>query len=71
MRTLRGWALLLLALLALGADAVPSAAEELPAEAKCEFIASLGSPECMLPFPDDYYTTADPTSATGRIAIPR
>jgi hypothetical protein len=32
----------------------------------CEFIANPGSPVCMLPFPDDYYTTADPNSATGR-----
>lgn len=32
----------------------------------CEFIANPGSPVCMLPFPDDYYTTADPSSATGR-----
>jgi hypothetical protein len=32
----------------------------------CEFIANPDSPVCMLPFPDDYYTTADPTSPTGR-----
>jgi hypothetical protein len=32
----------------------------------CEFIANPGNSVCMLPFPDDYYTTADPTSATGR-----
>jgi hypothetical protein len=32
----------------------------------CEFIANPGNPVCMEPFPDDYYTTADPTSATGR-----
>jgi hypothetical protein len=32
----------------------------------CEFIANPGSPVCMLPFPDDYYTVADPSSATGR-----
>jgi hypothetical protein len=41
-------------------------AVELPTETKCEFIASPGSSECMLPFPDDYYTKADPTSPTGR-----
>jgi hypothetical protein len=41
-------------------------AAELPTETKCEFIASPGSSECMLPFPDDYYTKADPTSPTGR-----
>lgn len=43
-----------------------SAAAELPTEPKCEFIASPGSSVCMLPFPDDYYTKADPTSPTGR-----
>ncbi len=32
----------------------------------CEFIANPGNPVCMEPFPDDYYTTADPSSATGR-----
>jgi hypothetical protein len=41
-------------------------ATELPIEPKCEFIASPGSSECMLPFPDDYYTKADATSPTGR-----
>jgi hypothetical protein len=45
---------------------VGSAGAELPIEPKCEFIASPGSSECMLPFPDDYYTKADPTSPTGR-----
>jgi hypothetical protein len=48
------------------AGAATSSAAELPTEPKCEFIASPGSSECMLPFPDDYYTKADPTSATGR-----
>ncbi len=32
----------------------------------CEFIANPGSSVCMEPFPDDYYTVADPSSATGR-----
>jgi hypothetical protein len=32
----------------------------------CDFIAEPGSPLCMLPFPDDYYTVPDPTSPTGR-----
>ena len=32
----------------------------------CEFIANPGNPVCMLPFPDDYYTVSDPSSATGR-----
>jgi hypothetical protein len=31
----------------------------------CEFIADPGSPACMLPFPDNYYTTADPSTPTG------
>ncbi|HEX4467260.1 MAG TPA: hypothetical protein VH025_08725 [Solirubrobacteraceae bacterium] len=34
--------------------------------AGCEFIANPGNEVCMLPFPDDFYTVADPTSATGR-----
>src|SRR5438105_13807472 len=77
MRTFRGFALLPLALFAFGAEAAPSGAEELPTEPKCEFIASPGSSECMLPFPDDYYTKADATSPTGRridfreLAMPR
>ncbi len=54
------------ALAALALGAVPSGAVELPTEKKCEFIASPGSSECMLPFPDDYYTKVDPTSPTGR-----
>jgi hypothetical protein len=34
----------------------------------CEFIANPGNSVCMLPFPDDYYTTAatEPSSPTGR-----
>jgi hypothetical protein len=32
----------------------------------CDFIADPGNELCMLPFPDDYYTVADPASATGR-----
>ncbi|MEA2314363.1 MAG: hypothetical protein QOI03_1055 [Solirubrobacteraceae bacterium] len=66
MRTLRGCAILALALVAFAADALPGAAAELPTEPKCEFIASPGSSKCMLPFPDDYYTKADATSPTGR-----
>src|SRR5437660_5949146 len=65
-RTFRGRALIALALVAFLADALPSAAAELPTEPKCEFIASPGSSKCMLPFPDDYYTKVDPTSPTGR-----
>src|SRR5436309_5649111 len=68
MRTLevRAYVVLALALAAGAINVAPSAAEELPIEPKCEFIASPGSSECMLPFPDDYYTKADPTSPTGR-----
>src|ERR1700760_3209097 len=54
------------AAMALAIGAAPSGATELPTEPKCEFIASPGSSECMLPFPDDYYTKEDPTSPTGR-----
>jgi hypothetical protein len=32
----------------------------------CDFIADPGNEVCMLPFPDDYYTVSDPSSATGR-----
>ncbi len=32
----------------------------------CDFIADPGNELCMLPFPDNYYTTPDSTSATGR-----
>jgi hypothetical protein len=54
------------ALTAIAIGAPPAGAVELPTETKCEFIASPGSSECMLPFPDDYYTKEDPTSPTGR-----
>jgi hypothetical protein len=57
---------LAVALASLAVGAAPSGAVEVPTEAKCEFIASPGSSECMLPFPDDYYTKEDPTSPTGR-----
>jgi hypothetical protein len=32
----------------------------------CDFIAQPHSPLCMLPFPNDYFTRADPSSPTGR-----
>ena len=32
----------------------------------CDFIAEPGNPLCLLPFPDDYYTRPDESSATGR-----
>jgi hypothetical protein len=68
MRASSGRAVLLatLALAGFGADALPSGAAELPTDPKCEFIAGPGSSKCMLPFPDDYYTKADPSSPTGR-----
>ncbi len=50
-------------------SAAKAAEEPLPpieTNSGCEFIANPGSPVCMLPFPDDYYTAADPTSPTGR-----
>jgi hypothetical protein len=59
-------ALVVIAAAALMIAAATSSAAELPTEPKCEFIASPGSSECMLPFPDDYYTKLDPTSPTGR-----
>jgi hypothetical protein len=62
----RGFALLVVTVAAFAIGGVGSASAELPTEPKCEFIASPGSSECMLPFPDDYYTKADPTSPTGR-----
>jgi hypothetical protein len=34
--------------------------------ADCDFIAQPGNSVCMLPFPNDYYTDADPASPTGR-----
>ena len=57
---------LVIAVAALMIAAATSSAAELPTEPKCEFIASPGSTECMLPFPDDYYTKPDATSPTGR-----
>src|SRR5437660_8124393 len=79
MRTLevRAYVVLALVLAACAINVAPSAAEELPTEPKCEFIAGPGSTECMLPFPDDYYTKADATTPTGRridfreLAMPR
>jgi hypothetical protein len=32
---------------------------------RCDFIAQPGNTVCMLPFPDNYYTVADPRSPTG------
>ena len=62
----RAWPAAAAAIALTAGAATPGVAAELPTEAKCEFIASPGSTKCMLPFPDDYYTKADPTSPTGR-----
>jgi hypothetical protein len=32
----------------------------------CDFITKPADNTCMVPFPDDYYTVSDPSSATGR-----
>jgi hypothetical protein len=32
----------------------------------CDFIAEPGNAPCLLPFPNDFYTVADPSSETGR-----
>ncbi len=39
---------------------------DLSRAADCDFIGQQGGSACLLPFPDDYYTRADPGSATGR-----
>ena len=54
---------------ATGSIAAHKVSEPLPpveATEQCDFIADPGNSVCMLPFPDDYYTVADPSSATGR-----
>ncbi|MGH8588595.1 MAG: hypothetical protein ACREXX_04425, partial [Gammaproteobacteria bacterium] len=33
---------------------------------RCDFIGQEDRSLCLLPFPDDYYTVADPSTATGR-----
>src|ERR1700730_7874888 len=68
MSKIKGWvsALVAITVAAVGIGAAGMSAAALSIEPKCEFIASPGSSECMLPFPDDYYTKVDPTSPTGR-----
>jgi hypothetical protein len=39
---------------------------DLSRAADCDFIGQQQGSLCLLPFPDDYYTTADPSTATGR-----
>jgi hypothetical protein len=49
-----------------GRHARDAALPSIEASEGCEFITDPGSSVCMLPFPDDYYTREDATSATGR-----
>ena len=39
---------------------------DLSAAEHCDFIGQQQGSLCLLPFPDDYYTVADPSTATGR-----
>jgi hypothetical protein len=39
---------------------------DLSRAADCDFIGQQQSSHCLLPFPDDYYTVPDPSTATGR-----
>jgi hypothetical protein len=39
---------------------------DLSAADRCDFIGQQGGSRCLLPFPDDYYTVRDHTTATGR-----
>ena len=44
----------------------PSPDIDLSAADRCDFIGQQQGSRCLLPFPDDYYTVADPRTATGR-----
>jgi hypothetical protein len=46
------------------ADCKPGAVDT--SRSECDFIGAQDGSECMVPFPDDYYTRADSNSATGR-----
>jgi hypothetical protein len=46
------------------ASASPSV--DLSAANRCDFIGQQSGSDCLLPFPDDYYTVPDPSSITGR-----
>ncbi|HSD24496.1 MAG TPA: hypothetical protein VLB79_09235 [Solirubrobacterales bacterium] len=39
---------------------------DLSRAADCDFIGQQQESRCLLPFPDDYYTVSDPSTATGR-----
>jgi hypothetical protein len=52
---------------AAGASAKPDLPQiDLSSADRCDFIASPGNRVCLLPFPDDYYTVRDRSTATGR-----
>jgi hypothetical protein len=44
----------------------PSPGVDLSAADRCDFIGPQQGSRCLLPFPDDYYTVSDRSSATGR-----
>jgi hypothetical protein len=55
-----------LAGLVLGVAAAPAAALDLRRARACDFIGQQKGSLCLLPFPNDYYTVKDRTTATGR-----
>ena len=62
----------LLALVAVASAPATAAAKPKPPSIdlsradSCNFIGAQQGSQCLLPFPDDYYTVEDPTSATGK-----
>jgi hypothetical protein len=72
MRGLRRISIVVLAMLAVGgiaatsASAAPPPPVDLSRADSCDFIGAQESSLCLLPFPDNYYTVSDPSSATGR-----
>jgi hypothetical protein len=68
---LRRISVLLLVTVAVGGSASTSVAAppppvDLSRADSCDFIGAQEGSMCLLPFPDNYYTVADPSSATGR-----
>jgi hypothetical protein len=52
---------------AMGSASPPASPNvDLSAADRCDFIGQQGGSRCLLPFPDDYYTVRDHTTATGR-----
>jgi hypothetical protein len=52
---------------AMGSASPPASPNvDLSAADRCDFIGQQGGSRCLLPFPDDYYTIRDDTTATGR-----